>query len=136
MPVSGRAPLVAAAASLAVACTTAAVPQGPLTGHWGGTHIGMLIGPAGTKIEYDCAEGAIPGPIIPRRDGRFEAEGTHKPGWGGPERSDVVLPTYRVRFTGTVRGEAMTLQGRVENGVQLGPFMLRRGAQPIIFACL
>lgn len=135
MPVSGRI-AVGLAAGLAAACTTAPVPDVPLTGQWGGSHIGMAIGTAGTRIEYDCAEGAIPGPIIPRRDGTFEVEGTHKPGWGGPERSDVVLPTYRARFTGRVRDETMTLQGRVENGVLLGPFTLRRGAQPIIFACL
>ena len=45
-------------------------------------------------------------------------------------------PSFAARFSGSVRGERMTLQGRVENGVLLGPFMLRRDAEPIIFHCL
>ena len=47
-----------------------------------------------------------------------------------------VRPTYRAHFTGRVRGGVMTLTGSAENGVLLGPFELRRGADPIIFRCL
>jgi hypothetical protein len=95
----------------------------------------MVIGSPDTRIEYDCAEGAILGPIIPDPGGTFEVEGTHTPGHGGPEREGGDLH-YKVRFTGSVRGDEMTLQGRVENGVLLGPFTLRRGAEPQIFRCL
>ena len=68
--------------------------------------------------------------------GTFTAEGTHTPGWGGPEIERQVRPTYRVRYSGEVRGDIMSLQGTVENGVVLGPFTLWRGAEPIIFRCL
>ncbi len=46
------------------------------------------------------------------------------------------MPTYRTRFAGTVSGDRMMLTGRVENGVLLGPFTLRHGAEPGIFRCL
>jgi hypothetical protein len=120
---------------LLAACASVPASMGPVTGEWGGTHIGLRLGPTGGPIEYDCAAGTI-GTVIPGRDGRFVADGTHTPGWGGPEIEGQVRPTYRARFSGNVSGDRMTLAGRVENGVELGPFTLRSGAEPGIFRCL
>jgi len=106
-----------------------------MTGQWGGTHIGLTLDTSGGRIEYDCAAGTIEA-IVPDSSGRFSAAGTHTPGHGGPVREGEVMPTYKASFTGTVRGERMSLQGRVENGVELGPFELRLGAEPGIFRCL
>lgn len=121
---------------LLAAC--AAVPAAglPVSGEWGGTHVGLSLTPAGGTLEYDCAAGTMIGPLMINRDGTFIAEGTHTPGWGGPEIDGQVLPSYSVRYSGSIRGDSMSLQGRVENGVLLGPFTLRRGAEPIIFRCL
>jgi hypothetical protein len=116
-------------------CATVRPAGVQVTGQWGGTHVGLALEVTGGKLDYDCAAGTI-GPVIPSASGGFEAEGSHTPGWGGPEIEGQVRPTYRTRFTGTVRGDRMTLQGRVENGVLLGPFELRRGAEPTIFRCL
>lgn len=127
---------IAAAALGPAACAAVPPPGVPLSGAWGGPHIGMMIGATETQIDYDCARGEIRGPIVPARAGRFEVEGTHTPGQGGPDIQGQVLPTYRVRFSGAVRGEEMALTGRVENGVLLGPFTLRRGAEPGLFRCL
>lgn len=107
-----------------------------MTGQWGGTHIGLTLTGTGGAIEYDCASGRLIEPLIPGAHGAFEVEGLHTPGHGGPAIEGEVLPTYRTRFTGTVRGDRMTLTGRVENGVLLGPFALRRGAEAGIFRCL
>lgn len=96
----------------------------------------MSLTSSGGTIEYDCAAGTISEPVTVHSDGTFTAEGTHTPGWGGPEIEGQVMPTYRVRYNGSVRGDTMVLLGRVENGVLLGPFTLRRGAEPIIFRCL
>ena len=96
----------------------------------------MSLTSSGGTTEYDCAAGTISEPVSVHSDGTFTAEGTHTPGRGGPEIEGQVMPTYRVRYNGSVRGDTMVLQGRVENGVLLGPFTLRRGAQPIIFRCL
>ena len=107
----------------------------PAQGEWGGRHVGLSLTAAGGTLEYDCAAGTMSPPVA-NPDGTFTAEGAHTPGWGGPEIEGQVRPTYRVRYAGRVRGDAMTLQGTVENGVVLGPFTLRRGAEPIIFRCL
>ena len=128
--------LLAALALGVSACAAVPVRPAPVVGQWGGPHIGMMIDATGARIEYDCATGEINGPIIPRANGEFDVEGTHTPGFGGPEIEGVTLPTYRVRFTGRVRGDRMLLTGRVENGVLLGPFALERGAEAGIFRCL
>ena len=111
-------------------------PPGPLLGQWGGTHIGLTLDPGGGRIDYDCAAGGIAEPLIPRLDGSFAVAGTHTPGHGGPDRAGEIMPTYATQFTGDVRGDRMTLTGRVENGVLLGPFTLTRGAEAGIFRCL
>jgi hypothetical protein len=108
----------------------------PVTGKWGGTHIGLTLTDTGGTIEYDCASGRLVEPLIPGPGGSFAAEGLHAPGHGGPAIEGEVLPTYRTHFTGTVRGDRMTLTGRVENGVLLGPFALRRGAEAGTLRCL
>ena len=116
----------------------AALPAGsvlPAPGEWGGRHVGLSLTATGGTLEYDCAAGTMSPPVA-NTDGTFTAEGTHTPGWGGPEIEGQVRPTYRIRYAGRVRGDTMTLQGTVENGVLLGPFTLRRGAEPIIFRCL
>lgn len=118
-----------------VGCATAPPGGVPVTGEWGGTHIGLSLDSSGGRIDYDCASGTI-GPVVPGAGGAFVAAGTHTPGHGGPVREGEVLPTYQAQFSGTVRGDRMDLRGRVENGVELGPFALRRGAEPGIFRCL
>lgn len=124
------------ALSLLAGCAAAPRAGVPLTGNWGGVHVGLALDPAGGRLEYDCADGTI-GPVVPGPGGRFIADGTHTPGHGGPIREGEVLPTYKARFDGTVRGATMTLRGSVvETGVALGPFELRRGAEPQIFRCL
>lgn len=119
-----------------LASCAAVQPVGePVTGMWGGTHVGLTLTASGGTLEYDCAAGTIAA-VVPGQGGRFEAEGTHTPGHGGPVREGEVMPTYRARFSGSVASERMRLQGTVENGVVLGPFELRRGAEPQIFRCL
>ena len=125
-----------APALLLLAGCAALPPAGaPLAGEWGGAQIGLTLTGDGGSIEYDCASGTI-GKVVPDRAGRFSATGTHTPGHGGPAIEGEILPTYRTRFDGNVRGDRMTLTGRVENGVLLGPFTLMRGAEPGVFRCL
>lgn len=97
--------------------------------------MGLVFDKSGGRLEYDCASGIID-PVIPGPRGKFEAEGSHTPAAGGPDFEGQVRPTYRAHFSGDVRGDRMTLSGRTQNGVVLGPFELRRGVAPIIFRCL
>lgn len=128
-------PLVLAAAGALASCATMPAAGVPVTGAWGGSHVGLVLDPWGGRLDYDCAAGTIAA-VVPDRNGRFQADGTHTPGLGGPERIDNVPTSYRARFTGTVRADRMTLTAEVGNGVTLGPFTLRRGAEPVIFRCL
>jgi hypothetical protein len=96
----------------------------------------LNLGAGGGELEYDCAAGTIAGPLAPDGNGNFSAEGTHTPGSSGPDIAGRVMPSFRVRYSGTVRGDRMRLRRRVENGVLLGPFTLRRGAEAVIFRCL
>ncbi|MBA2636170.1 MAG: hypothetical protein H0U83_05725 [Sphingomonas sp.] len=121
---------------LAAGCATAPPVGVPLTGRWGGEHVGLELAPSGGTVDYDCAAGRIDGPLLPRPDGTFQVMGTHTPGTGGPERVGVVPPSFAARYVGTVRGDRLTLQVRVENGVLIGPVRLRRGAEPMLLRCL
>ena len=122
-------PLLACCASLPV--------QQPLSivGDWGGPHVGLHLSESGGTLDYDCAHGTI-GRMLVGPDGRFTAEGTHTAEHGGPVRVGEVLPKSRATYDGVVRGNRMTLHGRLETGAELGPFELRRGAQPQLYRCL
>ena len=128
-------PIVFCATLMFAGCASLPSASVPLSGSWGGTQVGLVLEPSGGRLEYDCAGGTID-PIAPSRNGSFEVEGSHTPAARGPERVGQVTPTYRTRFRGIVRGDRMTLTGKLENGIVLGPFELRRGAEPIIFRCL
>ena len=117
------------------ACATVSATPLPLAGEWGGTHVGLQLTTAGGTLDYDCAHGTI-GPIVVNAGGGFAAEGTHAREQGGPVREGEILQSLHVSYDGTVSGDRMTLTGHLENGVLLGPFALRRGAQPTIFRCL
>jgi hypothetical protein len=121
---------------LAAGCATAPPAGVPLTGRWGGDHVGLDLTANGGILDYDCAAGRIDGPVLPGPDGTFQALGTHTPGTGGPERVGVVPPSFAARYDGQVRGDRMTLRVRVENGVLVGPFSLRRGVEPVLMRCL
>ena len=125
-----------ALATLLSGCAAMPSPGTPVLGQWGGAHIGLTLDAGGGVIAYDCAAGRIIEPVVPRRGGAFAVAGTHTPGHGGPERAGEVMPTHTAQFTGTVRGDTMTLSGTLDNGVALGPYTLRRGAEAGIFRCL
>src|SRR5690349_24512123 len=55
-------------------------------GDWGGDHINMNVGDTSAKIEYDCAQGFIQGPLVVDDEGKFNLHGTFTPERGGPTR--------------------------------------------------
>ena len=121
---------------LLAACAAVPAAGRAVTGVWGGEHVGLNLTSTGGTLKYDCAAGSMSGPLMINRAGTFIGRATHTPGRGGPVIQGQRLPSYRVRYSGSVRGNTMSLRGRVENGVLLGPFTLRRGVEPIITRCL
>lgn len=125
-----------AIALLAVAaCATTTGPQ-PVAGSWGGPHVGLVFEGGIGKLDYDCASGSIDQPIIPGAGGRFEAEGTHIRGHGGPVRVDEKFVPRRAHYRGRVQHGVMELEATLDDNTVIGPFTLRQGARPQIFRCL
>jgi hypothetical protein len=121
-----------------IQCTAIGPSQGegaPVLGRWGGAHVALTLTDSGGIIEYDCAHGGLGAPIRVDRAGRFEIAGVHVREHGGPIRVGEVPDSLPARYAGRVSGYRMTL--RVLVGADtLGPFDLRRGAEPQLFKCL
>lgn len=130
-----RALALLAAAGLA-ACAMLPQPPTHLSGQWGGPHISLTLQGGLGAIEYDCASGTIDTALVPGRDGRFTASGTHRPGQGGPVRVGQVFTSLPATYSGTVAKDRMTLSGRLEDGTILGPFTLIRGSPGELLRCL
>ena len=115
--------------------------SGALMGSWGGQHIGLEATAEGARIEYDCAHGTIEGPIIPGRDGRFEATGTHAAEHGGPVHEAPVGENDNeegrpAHYRGELKGDVLNLTVTLDSGEEAGTFTLRRGAAPRLMKCL
>lgn len=120
----------------ALGCTAvSSTPNGsPLSGSWGGEHIALTFTDAGGTIEYDCAHGSIAEPVRTAA-GRFEVAGFHVREHGGPVRENEPVDSVPARYIGAVGGDKLILRVIVGTDT-LGPFELRRGAEPRIFKCL
>lgn len=124
-------------AMIAASCATPASSDRSLAGNWGGQHVGLVMGEANGRLDYDCAAGTIDGPMTADAAGRFAAPGTHTPGQGGPDRIGFTPPSYPARFSGNARGDTMTLTIDVPDlNVRIGPYTLRRDAEPMLLRCL
>jgi hypothetical protein len=125
------------AMALLAACQAAPpAPAGaPLTGSWGGEHIGLELSADGGRLEYDCAAGTIDEPVRLDSSGRFTARGTHTPNTGGPERVDLPRPRVEATYSGQLSAERLTRSVRTPEA-ELGPFTLARGAAPMLLRCL
>ena len=77
-------------------------------GTWGGRSLQMEVTQQGATLEFDCAQGTIPEPLVLDATGKFRAKGTFQTG-GGPVRRDQ-KPGSDVVYTGTVEGDTMQLE--------------------------
>jgi len=123
--------------ALAIGCAVASpARQRALTGSFGGRHIGLELSAKGGRVEYDCAHGTIEGPVVPDRQGRFEAAGTHVAEHGGPVR-DGEEEARAVRYRGETSGGTLTLRVTlVDSREEIGTFTLVRGVTPRLTKCL
>jgi hypothetical protein len=107
------------------------------TGSWGGPHIHIDVGPGSATIQYDCANGTIEGPLTIDRKGNFTWHGIHNREHGGPIRADETSNGRPAIYSGSVKGDTMTLTVKLANTNDVvDTFTLKRGSQGRVFKCL
>jgi hypothetical protein len=114
---------------------TAMKQQRIATGLWGGQHIQIKVGANSATIEYDCANGVIDGPLTVDSDGNFKLRGTHRMERGGPVRADDEPRKIPATYTGSVKGNTMTLTLKLGDSSDEETFTLERGKEGDVFKC-
>ena len=104
------------------------------TGNWGGQHINMKVGAKSATIEYDCASGVIKGPLVIDGDGNFNLRGTHRMLRGGPTRADETPNDRPATYTGSIKGNTMTLKLKISDSDE-ETFTLEKGKEGELFRC-
>jgi len=104
------------------------------TGAWGGQHINMKVNAKSATIEYDCATGTIQGPLVVDRNGNFNLRGTHRMEHGGPVRADETPRDHPATYTGSIKGNTMTLNLKVSDS-EVETFSLVKGQEGELFKC-
>ena len=104
------------------------------TGNWGGQHINMKVGAKSATIEYDCASGTIKGPLVVDGDGNFNLRGTHRMQRGGPTRADETPNDHPATYTGSIKGNMMTLKLKISDSDE-ETFTLEKGKEGELFRC-
>jgi hypothetical protein len=104
------------------------------TGNWGGQHINIKINANSATIEYDCATGTIQGPLVVDRHGHFNLRGTHHMERGGPVRADETPRGVPATYTGSIRGNTMTLSLKISDS-EVETFSLVKGKEGELFKC-
>ena len=106
-------------------------------GTWGGVHIMIEVANGAATINYDCANGTITGPLTIDSRGRFNWRGTYTRQGPGPIRLGRMPKSLPAVFSGSVKGDAMTLTVKLADTKEsLGTFTLKRGSEGRIRRCL
>lgn len=104
------------------------------TGLWGGQHISIKVGANSATIEYDCASGGIDGPLVVDANGNFNWRGTHRAERGGPLRADDDSKAQPATYSGSVKGNTMTLTLKLNDSDE-ETFTLEKGKPGDLFKC-
>jgi hypothetical protein len=116
-------------------CSTLENRPSHLIGIWGGPHAGIEFSGGLADVQFDCASGTIDEPISASGDGKFVAKGTYRTGAPGPVRVGQSFRSQTASYAGEVVKTAMTLKVVLEDGTELGPFVLTEGAPPQLTRC-
>ncbi|HEX6733161.1 MAG TPA: hypothetical protein VF074_24275 [Pyrinomonadaceae bacterium] len=104
------------------------------TGVWGGQHINIEVGEKSVTIEYDCASGVINGPLVVDNNGNFKLRGTHRVERGGPIRAGDDTKGQPATYTGSIKGNTMTLNLKIGDG-EAETFTLEKGKEGELVKC-
>ena len=106
-------------------------------GPWGGQGIHLEVSDKSAKVEFDCAHGTIHGPLSLDSKGQFKLKGTFARERGGPVRSDQAESGEPASYSGTIKGETMTLEVRIEGQDEvLSSFVLSQGKTGRLRKCM
>jgi len=106
-------------------------------GAWGGQNITMNVGEKSATIEFGCAHGTIEGPLMTDAKGQFSWKGTFSAEHGGPVRIDEQRPGKSAIYSGSIKGQSMTLMVKLEGEESpLDTFTLTRGATGRLRKCM
>ncbi len=103
---------------------------------WGGEHVRIESNDGETRVEFDCAHGTITDPLKTDQEGRFALKGTYVREGPGPIRLNLPRVSQPARYSGTIKGDEMSLSVTLNNTSQeIGTFTLSRGSQGRIWKC-
>jgi hypothetical protein len=133
--------LILAAVQAASACGSS--PSAPssassvLTGSWGGADIALTVADSSSHVDFDCAQGDIPGPLTVNTRNQFNLSGTFIREHGGPIAVGEVADSHPAVYFGSVTAATMSLTVRLtDTGEEMGPFTLLRGSAGRVVRCL
>ena len=109
----------------------------PVTpGNWGGSGIGVTIEKKAVKIQYDCAEGELRGPLKTDKAGNFKVEGLHTRHAFGPIRLNNLPKAEPALFEGKITGKVMKFKVTlIKTNEIVGEFTLERGKTGRLHRC-
>lgn len=103
---------------------------------WGGEHVRIQFNDGEARVDFDCAHGTITDPLKTDSEGRFALNGTYVREGRGPIRLNVPRVSQPARYSGTIKGEEMSLSVTLNKDSQeIGTFTLRRGSEGLIRKC-
>lgn len=124
------------AALLALTPQSAASARRVPTGEWNGPHARLYIEENGAQLELECARGTLDGPLRLERGGRFQAKGLFHRESGAEMAEEAPVGEGRpAQYSGTLKGDVLTLHILTEDEQKLGPFTLERGGRAELAKC-
>ena len=107
------------------------------SGPWGGPGIHIEVTEKSAKVEFDCAHGTIQGPLNLDSKGEFKLKGSFTRERGGPVRSDQNESSEPAVYTGSIKGETMTLELKLDGQDQaLNSYVLTQGKTGRLHKCM
>jgi hypothetical protein len=103
---------------------------------WGGEHVRIEFKEDEAEVEFDCAHGTIADALKTDSEGRFALNGTYIREGPGPIRLNIPRVSQPALYSGTIKGDEMTLSVTLNNASQeIGTFTLTRGSEGRIRKC-
>ena len=106
-----------------------------LQGQWAGDRLQLSMDAQGGRVQTDCANGTIAGPLQRAADGRYTASGTFEQHRPGPQRNEAAAPAA-AQYSGELHDGVLTLSILPAGASTAEIFRLREGARVKLVRCL